>query len=339
MSIDNIDNNVKDMILASNDLGLLSGKTGACVYSYCNPDAKGDGAFNEKLGEALIDEIFEKVGWMNNLGVPHGLSGVGLGLIYLMQNSYVAGNPDKVLKMLDEIIYRRIAFMDKSSMIEVDDMLGILFYLCARLKYGLKKHTERDIFSELVAKMTDYIYSCKDAGFFSETCPYTVYSKGIVFLFATCRIYELGIHCGRLSKIWTEVKLRLFQYIPYMQASRLQVMLVAKKVAILNNDMEWHSYSSFLRENFSWNKLVCDEYRDRQIFFTDGLAGSYLMAKCYNCISDADAIDVDEEDVYKRITRSSVWQDYENGDVTCRNGLDGYLGIKLLLSNMKKGGW
>ena len=151
-----------------------------------------------------------------------------------------------------EIIYRRIASMDKSSMIEVDDMLGILFYLCARLKYGFKKHTERDIFSELVAKMTDYIYSCKDAGFFSETCPYTVYSKGIVFLFATCRIYELGIHCGRLSKIWTEVKHRLFQYIPYMQASRLQVMLVAKKVAILNNDMEWHSYSSFLRENFSW---------------------------------------------------------------------------------------
>lgn len=81
MSIDNIDNNVKDMILASNDLGLLSGKTGACVYSYCNPDAKGDGAFNEKLGEALIDEIFEKVGWMNNLGARSVWSGARLDIL------------------------------------------------------------------------------------------------------------------------------------------------------------------------------------------------------------------------------------------------------------------
>ncbi len=32
----NFDKNVKDMILASNDMGLFSGKTGACIYSYSN---------------------------------------------------------------------------------------------------------------------------------------------------------------------------------------------------------------------------------------------------------------------------------------------------------------
>lgn len=146
----NFDKNVKDMILASNDMGLFSGKTGACIYSYSNPDSKNpESVFNEKLGDDLVDEIFEKVGHLKNMNVTHGLSGVGLGLMYMMKKSYVAGNPDKVLKMLDDTIYRNIAFMDKSSMLDIGDLIEIIFYLCARLKYGMKKQLERYIFTEL----------------------------------------------------------------------------------------------------------------------------------------------------------------------------------------------
>lgn len=337
----NFDKNVKDMILASNDMGLFSGKTGACIYSYSNPDSKNsESVFNEKLGDDLVDEIFEKVGHLKNMNVTHGLSGVGLGLMYMMKKSYVAGNPDKVLKMLDDTIYRNIAFMDKSSMLDIGDLIEIIFYLCARLKYGMKKQLERYIFTELAIKLSDHVYYRKDNAFFDEVYPYTIYNKGAMFLLATCKMYELGIHCGRILKIWEEIKHRLFQHVFYTQAGRLLMLLVVSKVAVLCKDKDWIMYSSFLRDHFSWEKLVGNEYKDRQVFFTDGLAGSFLIAECYNRISYDSKIEIDYAYVYKRLFESDIWRDYGNKEMTCRNGLDGYLGIKLLLSYMmKKGGF
>jgi len=77
-------------------LNLACGKMSICLYYYYLSKKYNNKEF-EKFAENILNEIFEKVNTIHIVDLMLGLSGIGLGIRYLIKNSYAAGNINEVL--------------------------------------------------------------------------------------------------------------------------------------------------------------------------------------------------------------------------------------------------
>ena len=75
--------------------------------------------------------------------------------------------------------------------------------------------------------------------------------------------------------------------------------------------------------------------KDRNVFFTDGAAGIYLLLKA--CNEKEENIPFNVQDFYEKIIYSEIWNLLEkNQDFFEKHaGLDGYCGLIMLLDYME----
>lgn len=130
------------------NLGLYHGKMGIVLFFVHYARYTNNPIYQEYAGD-LLDEIFEDIHAGITLDFENGLSGIGWGILYLLKNHFVEGNPDEVLLDIDqrmmEINLSRV--VDKS----VERGLGgYLFYLVERLSTA-SEHSlfDRDYKAEL----------------------------------------------------------------------------------------------------------------------------------------------------------------------------------------------
>ncbi|MBC5632929.1 lanthionine synthetase LanC family protein [Parabacteroides hominis] len=118
------------------DLGLYHGKVGVAIFfahysRYLKNDLYAD--FSYYLIKESYDELFSYL-----LNIEYGLSGIGWGINYLVNNNYLSGNIDDVLYDIDSCIL-------KCDLNKIDDFTfdrgfgGILCYICSRLFYKSDK--------------------------------------------------------------------------------------------------------------------------------------------------------------------------------------------------------
>lgn len=135
------------------NLGLYHGKMGIVLF-FVHYARYTNNPIYQECAENLLDEIFEDIHAGITLDFENGLSGIGWGLLYLLKNQYVEGDPDEVLSDLDqrmmEINLSRVA--DKS----VERGLGgYLYYLKERLSVA-SEHSlfDKDYKAELQRVMS-----------------------------------------------------------------------------------------------------------------------------------------------------------------------------------------
>lgn len=131
-----------------NNLGLYHGKMGIVLFFAHYARYTDNLVYQEYAGD-LLDEIFEDIHAGITLDFENGLSGIGWGLLYLLKNHFIEGDPDDVLFDIDqrmmEINLSRV--VDKS----VERGLGgYLSYLLERLSV-VSRHSlfDRDYKVEL----------------------------------------------------------------------------------------------------------------------------------------------------------------------------------------------
>lgn len=114
------------------ELGLFYGKMGIALcffeygrYTQCD-------VFTD-IGEELLDNICNEI----HVGMPFffdsGLSGIGWGIEYLLQNHFIEGNSNEICKEIDEKI-------QQINLVQINDKTletgkeGLYFYISARIK-------------------------------------------------------------------------------------------------------------------------------------------------------------------------------------------------------------
>lgn len=82
------------------DLSLFHGKIGVVLFFYKYAQYTKNPVYEEFAGE-LLDEIFNEI--HDNIGMDfeNGLSGIGWGILYLLENQYIAGHPNDILEDID----------------------------------------------------------------------------------------------------------------------------------------------------------------------------------------------------------------------------------------------
>jgi hypothetical protein len=112
--------------------GLLNGKMGIAIFFYKYGGYSGNKVFTDYAGE-LIDEIYEEINNNTTVDFTNGLTGIGWGIEYLVENKFVDADTDDALEDIDKAVYRSI--YDSSVLLDNgNDLFGYGFYFISRLR-------------------------------------------------------------------------------------------------------------------------------------------------------------------------------------------------------------
>jgi hypothetical protein len=114
------------------NLGLLNGKMGIAIFFYRYGQYSRNKVFTDYAGE-LIDEIYEEISTTTTVDFANGLTGIGWGIGYLVENKFVDADTDEALADIDNAIYRNMLnsplLLDNGN-----DLFGYGLYCISRLR-------------------------------------------------------------------------------------------------------------------------------------------------------------------------------------------------------------
>jgi hypothetical protein len=112
--------------------GLLNGKMGIAIFFYRYGRYSGNKVFTDYAGE-LIDEIYEEISKNTTVDFTNGITGIGWGIEYLVENKFVDADTDESLADIDKAvnsgIYNSSVLLDNGN-----DLFGYGFYFLSRLR-------------------------------------------------------------------------------------------------------------------------------------------------------------------------------------------------------------
>lgn len=137
------------------DLGLYHGKMGIALFFAHYSRYTGMKLYDDFAG-ILIDEIYEEIHTGYSIDLENGLSGIGWGIEYLLQNNFMTGNSFLILRDIDERIkeYDLINILDKSVK---NGLAGISCYLNKHLNYPIEQRNNCSFDEAYIARWSSMI--------------------------------------------------------------------------------------------------------------------------------------------------------------------------------------
>lgn len=109
--------------------------------------------------ELMLEEIADKASDCRDLSYDKGLSGIGVGMEYILQQHYIDGDSDDVLSDIDNSMIKAINLRTFDHLDLDDGILGIAYYMYTRLIYRLESESVK-VFTlkENTLYLIDWIY-------------------------------------------------------------------------------------------------------------------------------------------------------------------------------------
>lgn len=128
------------------DQGLFHGKMGIILF-FVHYSKYTNKMIYDEFGQDLLDDICDNLDSNLSVYFESGLSGIGWGILYLIENGFLEGDPNVILKEID----RKIVEMNllKISNYSLSNGLnGILLYLKKRFTYGIDESIYDDAYMD-----------------------------------------------------------------------------------------------------------------------------------------------------------------------------------------------
>lgn len=179
-------------VLFMRNPGLIYGKMGIAIFFFKYARYSGNYLY-EDAAMQIIDSILEKLEETTPVDYASGLEGIGVGLEYLMQNSFIEADSNEVLQEMDDrIIHVVHARLVNNASLE-NGVCGIGRYLVYRIK---GRQAGDDNLQTLLNK--EYLIYLID--WLEELFPVsTEYLKDIQDLL--CEIFLLGIYITKVEEL------------------------------------------------------------------------------------------------------------------------------------------
>ncbi len=115
----------------TDNLGMLNGKMGIAIFFYKYGRYTKNDLYNRYAGE-LIDEIFEEISTNTSNDFENGLTGIGWGFEYLIQNGFVEADSDEILVEIDDALFNT-TISSFVTLLDQDSLFGLGLYYLARI--------------------------------------------------------------------------------------------------------------------------------------------------------------------------------------------------------------
>jgi lantibiotic modifying enzyme len=318
-------------------LGLADGKMGFCIYFYYLSSVYANTDYKE-TAEKLLDDIFKDIDTINTIDVKHGLAGIGLGVGYLIKNSYVKGNINVILKDLDDVIFKNLSYPKYYEKIDSLSLIHILYYLYVRLKQRKQGGEDEYLYRELVIQTVNNLYERIDLGFYEEPLAYNIDYPLPQLLFVLSKLYSLDFYNYRLIKIVEELSYKALSVLPILHANRLYLLWGMDALNKQIKDEQWEKHIGLLKEQIDITHIFNQELRDKNIYFNDGIASLCYFIHSLSDYFGGEELDTIGKQAVERIDSSGVWELLENNPqyFDTHTGLyNGFMGVSLLLQYLK----
>ncbi len=318
-------------------LGLFSGQMGICIYFYHQARLYKNKEY-EEFAEKLLDNIYQSLHTNISYDFENGLAGICYGINYLIDHNFVEGNVNSILSDLDDQIYAKIVtdlLSDKTNVStgHINRILGIIVYFCKRLENPKLSSNNRYVFENLIIKLINAIEHNINGEKYIEPYYFSIIAYNLpIYLFVLCRVHQLGFYNYKVDRILNELSNKLKITYPLLQSNRMFLSIAMRSVTGAKPNLNWHKHISVLEKDIDIDKVISNEFKNKNIFFHDGVTGfAYLLSEFeYKPITDYKLL------LYK-IEQSNMWDEYlndENGIKAQIGLINGFCGVILMYQKL-----
>ena len=311
-------------------IGLADGKMGQCIYFYCISRISGNKKYRQKA-ESLIGGMFEQIKNTKVYDIKNGLSGLGLGIDYLMKNKYAEGNVNDVLEEVDNALFRQICNPEKFNDGDISLQLQLIYYFTVRLETQKNNSENECLFREVVMDAINFISERIYSFFSDELRTFNMENPSVMSLLSLSQCDKL--YKEKIGNILKDISFNTLSKIPVLHANRLYLLYAMDKI---NKKMEtkgWDEHIKLLARESDIENIIENELADN-IYFSNGLPAIYLILSDLRDYYSSDQINKYKGLIIHRIENSPLWNRLIDDEYYLKqnNGLySGYTGTSLLL--------
>lgn len=165
----------------------LDGKLGLSIYFYIMSRFMQVPYYRE-IADSLLQDVTNNMNEGFPMDIEHGLSGIGLGIHYILKKDFVEGDEDEVLSEIDNYIYKGV--MHNNGTFTIKTMIQLLFYFCIRYE-----SSHESVLRETIICLYNKIAQNIDEDFFNEPLSFNIFQYHLPnFLYVSGRILSLDIY-------------------------------------------------------------------------------------------------------------------------------------------------
>ena len=320
-------------------VGLFHGKMGLAIYLYHLSKSESNPDYQSIAAELLDQILLRDLSANHSIDVEDGLAGIGLGITYLIKKQFVEGNINELLEVIDNAIYRRIAFQKDLSGFSAIRLLHLTGYWYLRLK----EQTDTDkqiLYQDIIINLLNMLHKQIDDEFLCEPHAFSIYHYPLpVLLWVFSKLIEAGFYNDRIYKMLDELKIRILARFPRLHSNRLYLLWGMLNLKPFLHDIAWDKYIQLLFREIRLDEIFAYERKDRKIFIENGLAGTYILLHLIKKNFSEYQIPFDPQTIFDKIQNSDAWNallEREYFFEIHQGLLNGFPGVQLVLSHIKQ---
>ena len=311
-------------------IGLADGKIGQCIYFYYISRLLKNKDYNQKA-ELLTDEIFKQVMKLKVYDIKTGLAGIGLGIDYLIENTFIEGDINDILGNVDDVLFKQLCNPDKLYNSDISLQLQLIYYFMVRLKKQKRNSENEYFFREAVFDAINFISEKIHPFFLDEQLSFNMENTSVLSLLTLSKCDEL--YKEKIGRILKDISSCVLSKMPVLHANRLYLLYAMDRV---NKKMEtkgWNEHIKLLVRETDIECIIENELAD-ELLFSNGLSAIYFLLSGLEDYFSSDLICKYKNLIIYKIENSPIWStllddvDY----LKQKYGLfSGYTGLSLLL--------
>lgn len=180
------------------NLGLFHGKMGIALFFFEYGRSTGCDVYTD-IAEELLDDIWALIHTELSFRFDSGLSGIGWGIEYLLQNHFISGDGNEVCEEMDRAIMQ-------TDLCRLDDLCldtgleGIYYYVSARMQGATSQKNPLPFDSRYWEDLhhVNSFFDMDDLGTFYNRYPVSVspFLSSVLLTEETCLSAPLGLKNG-----------------------------------------------------------------------------------------------------------------------------------------------
>jgi hypothetical protein len=313
-----------------NPISLVNGKVGHCIYLYSVGRISGNKQF-QQMAELLTGEIFEQVTKIKAFDIKNGLSGIGLGFDYLIENKYMEGNVNDILEEVDNALFKQICNHNNLNNSDVSLQLQLIYYFTVRLKTQKKNSENEYFFKEVIIDAINFISEKIYSIFSEESQAFNMENTSILSLLVLSQCDKL--YKEKIGRILKDISFSILSKIPVLHANRLYLLYAMDRINKKIKTNGWSEHIKLLARETDIEHIIEKELAD-DIYFSNGLSAIYFLLSGLQDYFPSYQTCKYKELIINKIENSPIWDRLIDDDFYMKhnNGLfSGYKGTSLLL--------
>lgn len=217
---------------ANKNQGLLNGNIGISIFLYHLARATHIKEI-EIMADNLLDKTISCLSNIHSADFEDGVSGIGWGMEYLIQNRFAEGKIDGIFEDIDTIVFQTLNNTSLNSFEMTNGLIGYQLYLNIRLKnshdiQSISYRINKELLIHLINKL-DMLITIQFPLIVKEQ-NFDLYWRFPLMLHALIESYQLNIYNRKIEQMIKNWISCFEAYIPSLQINRLYLGLILSKL-------------------------------------------------------------------------------------------------------------